>query len=127
MSDLGICYCGAYGGGKHTKSARCDGSREESVFAPPVTTMQLASMIAWFEGDQRPSAEPVNRGTMASALRELERLRDEDQQWDKHSLVEIIRERDRLRAGLRSVIDSMARGGVAYQIAVKALHGESAT
>src|SRR4051812_12214021 len=30
MSDLGICYCGAYGGGKHTTSARCDGSREQS-------------------------------------------------------------------------------------------------
>lgn len=93
----------------------------------PPTTMQLASMIAWCEGDQRPSAEPVNKGTMASALRELERLREEDLQWDKHSLVEIIRERDRLRVGLRAVIDAMAVGSVAYQLAVRALHGESAT
>jgi hypothetical protein len=23
MSDPGVCYCGAYGGGKHTLSARC--------------------------------------------------------------------------------------------------------
>jgi hypothetical protein len=29
MADPGICYCGNYGGGKHTKSARCPDSMEE--------------------------------------------------------------------------------------------------
>lgn len=28
MREDNICYCGNYGGGKHTKSARCDGSPE---------------------------------------------------------------------------------------------------
>jgi hypothetical protein len=34
MNGPGICYCGAYGGGRHTKSARCDGSPEPSPIPP---------------------------------------------------------------------------------------------
>lgn len=29
MTDAGICYCGNYGGGMHTRSARCQETREE--------------------------------------------------------------------------------------------------
>lgn len=29
MEGPGICYCGAYGGGAHTKSARCDKSQTQ--------------------------------------------------------------------------------------------------
>jgi hypothetical protein len=28
-TEPGVCDCGAYGGGRHTKSARCDGSKPE--------------------------------------------------------------------------------------------------
>ena len=34
---------------------------------------------------------------------EIYRLRAEDEQWDKHSLVQIVEERDRLRAALQHI------------------------
>lgn len=44
------------------------------------------------------SDDELHMVTRAAA--EIERLREEDRQWDKASLVEIIKERDRLRAEL---------------------------
>jgi hypothetical protein len=41
--------------------------------------MQLTSMIAGAEGDERSSSQPVNKGTLASALRELQARRDAEQ------------------------------------------------
>jgi hypothetical protein len=40
-----VCSCGAYGGGVHTKSARCDGSRE-SPEAPPSVKREPMSLLA---------------------------------------------------------------------------------
>lgn len=45
MTLLGICYCGAYGGGRHTKSARCDGSREYEA-PPPLASKDVSSIVA---------------------------------------------------------------------------------
>lgn len=30
-AETNVCYCGAYGGGRHTKSARCDGSPDPEI------------------------------------------------------------------------------------------------
>ena len=45
------------------------------------------------------------------AARELERLQEEDRQWDKHSLVEIVQERNCLRDALTEVADVMEKDG----------------
>jgi hypothetical protein len=47
VADPGICYCGAYGGGVHTKSARCDGSPEPEPPAPLASNEQLSELYTW--------------------------------------------------------------------------------
>lgn len=34
MTDPGICYCGAYGGGRHTRSARCQELADIPIVTP---------------------------------------------------------------------------------------------
>jgi hypothetical protein len=41
---------------------------------------------------------------LVSANAEIERLTRESDEWDKHSLVQIVRERDRLRAALVNIV-----------------------
>jgi hypothetical protein len=44
-----------------------------------VTNSELMSMLAWFEGDEKPSPDRITRGHMARALRELQERRDAEQ------------------------------------------------
>lgn len=76
-----ICYCGAYGGGAHTPSARCDGSREpDSALEGLITAPEnptLDDLIAFYsEGNFRSG---VRVRVPYRATREaLERLRTDD-------------------------------------------------
>lgn len=44
-----------------------------------VSNTELMSMLAWFEGDEKPSPDKITRGHMACALRELQKRRDAEQ------------------------------------------------
>lgn len=75
--ESSICYCGAYGGGKHTRSARCDGSPEpvqapkELITAPENPT--LDDLIAFYGEDTFRSGVTV-RVPYRATREALERL-----------------------------------------------------
>ncbi|HXR93737.1 MAG TPA: hypothetical protein VN750_26025 [Steroidobacteraceae bacterium] len=46
MTDDNICYCGNYGGGKHTRSARCPGG--EALSSNPPDVQQFAAAVDKF-------------------------------------------------------------------------------
>lgn len=64
-NELGICYCGEYGGGAHTKSARCATARVT------VDAQQLRFLASMADSSDRIGAgtTPVENGHLREIIR----------------------------------------------------------
>jgi hypothetical protein len=77
-SEQCSCGLGVHTFGKH-HAPTCPIAEQRPSNPQRVTNMELASMIAWYEGDARPSGDRLTKGHMARALRELQDRRDAEQ------------------------------------------------
>lgn len=48
MTKNEVCYCGEYGGGVHTRSARCDGSKEDSKLDTLPSKERVAELLEFW-------------------------------------------------------------------------------
>ncbi len=76
-----VCSCGAYGGGVHTKSARCDGSREP-VSAPPSVQSEPAFLIFYDDRDRQPELFMLGGNAEVAARQRFEQVLGSG--WNAH-------------------------------------------